>query len=295
MKEKNVAGILALFLGVFGVHRFYLNQTGMGIFYLIFCWLPIMWIVAVIDAIAFFSMDEDDFDRKYNKVYDPDRRRRDYDRRRNAYGKSREEVRERRREERYQSRRRPNSRQYEPRTTYSRPKPKAARPKENPYKQSGIKKYKDFDYDGAIEDFQRALKISPDDIATHFNLACAYSLNEETEKSFYHLDRAVQLGFTDFGKIKEHDALAYIRIQDGFDAFEKNDFRLPASPLSAADTATTAPDATTKSIGPSTEEGDLLSQEPDLLDQLKRLGELRDKGLLTEAEFTSQKKKLLND
>jgi len=291
MKEKNVAGILALFLGPFGVHRFYLNQTGMGIFYLIFCWLPIMWIVGIIDAIAFFSMDQEDFDRKYNKVYDPSiRRNTDFDRR--DYRRQREERRESRREERYhrQSRSGQRSRQYErpARTSYSRPRPKP--PKANPYKQSGIKKYKDFDYDGAIEDFQRSLKIDPKDVATHFNLACAYSLNEETDKSFYHLDRAVHHGFTDFKRIKEHDALAYLRIQEGFDAFEENGFRQPQIVEAEKDEA-----AASNKVEEAPPEEDLLSQEPDLLDQLKRLGELRDKGLLTDAEFTTQKKKLLEE
>ena len=34
--------------------------------------------------------------------------------------------------------------------------------------------------------------------------------------------------------------------------------------------------------------------QPDPLDQLKKLGELRDSGVLTEEEFTAQKAKLLN-
>ena len=36
MKDKNVAAILAFFLGGLGVHRFYLNQIGLGFVYLIF-------------------------------------------------------------------------------------------------------------------------------------------------------------------------------------------------------------------------------------------------------------------
>lgn len=53
MKDKNVAGILALFLGAFGVHRFYLGQTGLGILYAVFM-TGISTILGIIDAIVFF-------------------------------------------------------------------------------------------------------------------------------------------------------------------------------------------------------------------------------------------------
>lgn len=275
MKEKNVAGILALFLGGLGVHRFYLGQTGLGIFYLIFCWFPVIWIVGLIDAIAFFSMDQEVFDRKYNRQF-ARKRDTDYDRREREYRRrSREEQREERRERRYDRRYdAPKQRQYQ------HPKPRP--PRSNPYKASGIKKYKDYDYDGAIEDFNKSLDIEPQDVATHFNLACAYSLNERPEKSFYHLDQAVANGFNDFQRIKEHDALAFLRIQPEFEAFEKNGFRLRQQPA-GEEAPAKEPE----------EQQDVLEGQPDLLEQLKRLGELRKKGLLTEEEFTSQKRKLL--
>ncbi|MCB0549264.1 MAG: NINE protein [Phaeodactylibacter sp.] len=273
MKEKNVAGILALFLGGLGVHRFYLGQTGLGIFYLIFFWFPVMWIVGLIDAIAFFSMDQEVFDRKYNRQYerrrDTDYNRRDYRRR------TREEQREVRSERRH-DRRYDTQRQRQ----YQRPKPRP--PRNNPYKASGIKKYKDYDYDGAIEDFNKSLDIEPNDVAAHFNLACAYSLNEKPEKAFFHLDQAVANGFNDFQRIREHDALAFIRIQPEFEAFEKNGFRLQQQPAKEENSAP-----------PPAPEEEILEGEPDLLEQLKRLGELREKGLLTEEEFTSQKRRLL--
>ena len=274
MKEKNVAGILALFLGWLGVHRFYLGQTGLGIFYLIFSWLfPVMLIVGLIDAISFFSMDQDVFDRKYNREYpkrrDTDFNRRDYSRR------NREQPREARREKR-DTRRYDTQRQRQ----YQRPQPRP--PRRNLYKASGIKKYKDYDYDGAIEDFNKSLDIEPNDVATHFNLACAYSLNEKPEKAFFHLDRAVVNGFNDFQRIKEHDALAFLRIQPEFEAFEKNGFRLQQQPAKEENSAP-----------PPAPEEEILEGEPDLLEQLKRLGELREKGLLTEEEFTSQKRRLL--
>lgn len=277
MKEKNVAGILALFLGGFGVHRFYLGQTGLGVFYLIFCWLPLIWILGLIDAIVFFSMDKEAFDLKYNRNYYQLTRKRDTDF--DRHQRYREE-RERRRQSREYEREDHRRERYDTRQeTYQRPQtPPAALPKPNPYKNSGICKYKEYDYDGAIADFQKALEIDDKDVAVHFNIACAYSLNENVDKAFYHLDRAVALGFNDFKRIKEHDALAYIRIQDQFDEFEQNGFRLTMQ--------LEAPQENLLDTTPSEE-------STDLLEQLKKLGELREKGLLTEEEFVAQKKRLL--
>ena len=55
MKDKNVAAILAFFLGGLGVHRFYLNQIGLGFVYLIFSCTGIPAIVAFIDFIFYLA------------------------------------------------------------------------------------------------------------------------------------------------------------------------------------------------------------------------------------------------
>ena len=155
------------------------------------------------------------------------------------------------------------------RRTPPKPKPK----RNNPFKTSGINKYKDYDYDGAIEDFKKALEIDDTDLAVHFNIACAYSLTEQKDKSFYHLSKAVEQGFTDFEKIKTHDALAYIRIQDDYEIFVQNGYKWKP--------------------GASTVVEQNVEENSNLLDQLKQLAELREKGLLTQDEFELQKKKLL--
>lgn len=67
MKDKNVAGILALFLGGLGVHKFYLGQTGMGILYILFCWTWIPVIVSLIEGIVFLASSKEAFDAKYNR------------------------------------------------------------------------------------------------------------------------------------------------------------------------------------------------------------------------------------
>ncbi len=146
-----------------------------------------------------------------------------------------------------------------------------AAPRKNPLKNSGLAKFKEFEYEGAIEDFKKALTISPDDIALHFNLAAAYSLTEKKDDAFSHLDKAVKLGFKDFDRINTHDALAYLRIQPEFDDFKANGYRMSASAA--------------KKSSPGLNEG--------LLEQLNRLQDLRERGVLTEAEFEAQKGKLL--
>jgi hypothetical protein len=158
------------------------------------------------------------------------------------------------------------------RTTRSSSRKSSRKSKDNPYKKSGMEKYKEYDYNGAIVDFEKSLAVDDSDVATHFNIACAFSIMESKDKSFYHLSKAVELGFRDFEKIKTHDALAYLRIQDEFETFVQNNYQLK--------------------IGSSADQ-EKISEHGDLLEQLNKLAELREKGLLTEEEFVLQKKKLL--
>lgn len=65
-RSKTTAGLLAIFFGGIGVHRFYLGQTGMGILYLVFCWTFVPAAIGVIDGISFFNMPLQRFDAKYN-------------------------------------------------------------------------------------------------------------------------------------------------------------------------------------------------------------------------------------
>ena len=258
LKDKDTAGILALFLGGIGAHRFYLGQTGLGILYIFLGFISafvVSVILGVIDAIIFFSMDKDSFNIRHNReTFPTERNDTDSERRQNEYRRRKQSEGDR-----------PD---FQRRAVehHRRPKPR----RENPHKNAGIRLFREYDYDGAIAEFQKALEIEPDDIATHFNLACAYSLNEKAEEAFHHLDRAVDLGFDDFERIQNHDALAYLRIQPGFESFRENGYRLAKQP----------------DVPPPDEE--------NLLEQLKKLAELKEKGLLTEEEFAVQKKKLLD-
>ena len=51
VRRDEVVGILlALFLGTFGVHHFYLRRTGLGILYCCFCWTGITTVLGVIEC-----------------------------------------------------------------------------------------------------------------------------------------------------------------------------------------------------------------------------------------------------
>ena len=51
VRRDEVVGILlALFLGGFGIHHFYLRRKGMGILYLCFSWTPFPWVLGFIEC-----------------------------------------------------------------------------------------------------------------------------------------------------------------------------------------------------------------------------------------------------
>ena len=266
MKDKNIVVLFSFFLGMFGAHRFYLGQTKMGILYCVLSLLGISFLLQIIDFFVFFFMDQKIFDLKYNSKYVELQRREGMDERGN-YEYNRQQNR--------------RSRQYQAEdfrktaTPRNRPAP-SKRPdysRMNPYKASGIQRYKAYEYEEAIEDFLKVLETEPNDISVHFNLSCANSLLEQKEEAYYHLNRAIELGFKDYHRIRNHDALAYLRLQPEYEALESR----VMNPRKAA-----AP-----------KKKDLLSDTPNLLEQIKQLGALRERGLLTEEEFVAQKKKLL--
>lgn len=67
IKSKVVAGVLAIFLGSFGIHKFYLGKTGMGILYLLFCWTYIPGIIGFIEGIIYLASNDHNFQVK-NRV-----------------------------------------------------------------------------------------------------------------------------------------------------------------------------------------------------------------------------------
>ncbi len=272
MKRKHVTTVLALALGIYGIHRFYLGQRMKGILHFSLAMFsgflffeegaPLIMLPAIIglmDAILFMVMPQEEFDNRYN-----------FSRPEAKYSNR---VAPERRTETYHTRRE------EPSTTaYEQTLYEERQWDEQPFKRTGVAKFNRHDYEGAIKDFLRALKDAPDDPDLHFNLACCYSIEEETMMSLYHLDKAIENGYEKFDKIHRHSFLSYIRQQPQFQEFVNNDYQL---------------------VEYYEEVEEALDEQPEgleldgLIEQIKKLGELREKGILTDEEFKEQKRRLL--
>ncbi|MBQ9437742.1 MAG: NINE protein [Lachnospiraceae bacterium] len=64
--KRITAALLAIFLGSFGVHKFYLHRVIQGIVYILFSCTFIPSILGVIEGIIYFAMGEEKFNAKYN-------------------------------------------------------------------------------------------------------------------------------------------------------------------------------------------------------------------------------------
>lgn len=256
-KRKMVAALLAIAFGIFGAHRFYLGNRGLGIAYLsiggvgIFTGVSFLIagiaIVSFIDALLLFVSPKSEFDAKYNNITQE-----------TAINHS--------------------TKREDPQVSKQKSLLKA---KFERHKQDAQSHFKNYEYQEAINILDEALEIKYDDKEVHFLLAKCYSMLELAKKSLYHLDAAIAFGLN-VKKAKFDYALAHLRVSPAYKTFVENDYRILDMDVVFVDT-----DNTSKSAS-----NDLLSTPPNLLDQLKKLQELRSRGFLTEEEFMEQKKKL---
>lgn len=279
MKNKTTAGILALFLGGIGVHRFYLGQAGLGILHLIFCWTFIPSFVAFIDAIIFFTNSEEVFDAKYNYKYMATTL---YHNQKGQQAAASPQI------IINNNTAGGNMTQGPAQTSHSTPtansnanRPpvakqvpaKSATPKKDPFEKKGDLKYEDYDFDGAIADYLKSLNVRSKNPEVHFKLSCLYSIMEKVDSSFFHLSKAVEQGYFDFEKIKTHDHLAYLRTQQPeFDYFVAAGYKLEGKKKKPTPT---------------------LNLSDEVISRIEKLAELRDKGIINDEEFQDQKGRLL--
>lgn len=63
-KSRTTAGVLAILLGGFGAHKFYMGRVGMGLFYLLFCWTIIPFVAGLIEGIIYLSESDAAFSKR---------------------------------------------------------------------------------------------------------------------------------------------------------------------------------------------------------------------------------------
>ena len=280
-KRKGVAAFLALFLGMFGVHRFYLGQRRWGMWWLILSVLALLIsvsgnmdfppiaifpIIGFLDFVLLLAMPKVEFNQKYNGAAPGSTTKR----------KSRRERRKTRREPRH-ARKAPVRERYErpsPRRTYAESSEIQER---SPLLAKGLRYYKAKDYDTAIEAFEKAVEQDPGLTAAYFNLACAYSIKRDAEKAYRNLTHAIEAGFDDFDRIKKHLALAYLRSRPDFEAYVANGYKVVE-----------------KLPEPSEDLIENINRfNPEVLDKLELLGDRLESGELTRTQFEEEKRRIL--
>jgi len=63
-KSRITAAVLALLLGGIGVHKFYMGKIWPGVGYILLCWTYVPAVVALVEAIIYFTQDDETFARK---------------------------------------------------------------------------------------------------------------------------------------------------------------------------------------------------------------------------------------
>ncbi len=77
-RDVFVGVLLAIFLGGFGIHKFWLGETTTGVIYLLFCWTFIPSLIAIVDACLMGSTVKKYNNKIARKAYENVRIRRSY-------------------------------------------------------------------------------------------------------------------------------------------------------------------------------------------------------------------------
>ncbi|PHI21096.1 hypothetical protein CEQ90_04595 [Lewinellaceae bacterium SD302] len=259
MLNKYTAGILAIILGGFGLHRFYLGQRFFGILrFAAFVLLTLitiesnedaagfllgmLFLSAAIEGLIFLVMPKDRFNAKYNKHH----------------------------------------------TKVTAPANVAD------LKAEGVEYFRSGDYDLATEAFRDALEVNASDPGVHFNLACAYSKSHALIPALHHLELAVSYGLPEPKRIDTHPALEWLRAQSLYQAFKNQNYRqqlLLDAPMAPIEINMAEPEEIRLDLP---DIKDIPVAEDDLVTRIRKLGKLREQGIITEAEFAEQKEKILS-
>lgn len=64
-KDRKKAAFLAIFLGTFGIHKFYLEKVSFGIIYFIMCWSFLPSMLGILEGVIYLRMTDKEFNEKY--------------------------------------------------------------------------------------------------------------------------------------------------------------------------------------------------------------------------------------
>ncbi len=92
-------------------------------------------------------------------------------------------------------------------------------------KTKGLSFLKNFDIPEALEVLLKAQELDPEDPEVYFHLACVYSNIEDVNKGYAYLKKAVEAGLTNHESLLNHDMLAFLRIQNEFEKFQKSGYK----------------------------------------------------------------------
>ncbi len=63
--HRITAGLLGIFFGGFGAHKFYMGRVAQGVVYVLLCWTFIPFIVGIVEGILYLTMSDQAFTEKY--------------------------------------------------------------------------------------------------------------------------------------------------------------------------------------------------------------------------------------
>ena len=136
----------------------------------------------------------------------------------------------------------------------------------------------------AADLYEAALDLDLSDGNARVLAARCYSLLEQESHAYRHLRKAVQLEADNLTLVSTDPSFAWLRTRPDFVARQRRGFTPPDENRNGAKTANGHAEPYLQ---------ELPSPGVNILDQLDRLGELRERGVLTEEEFVRQKRKLL--
>jgi len=139
-------------------------------------------------------------------------------------------------------------------------------PKINELTKNAIKADNKQDYATAVNILQEALSYDAQDALTHYNLSLLFSKTNDRDKAFSHLEKAVEFGYKNFSKIATSNDLEWLRKQPEYSEFITNGYKFDKKQ----------------------------NIKSSYIEELKELGKLKEKGIITETEFEIQKGKILN-